>query len=324
MLFGLLLGLILAEVALQIGAAYLRSTQPSQPTARETSRRRVICLGDSNMYGLWVERDQTFPHYLAQVWEAAAPERPVEVLNLGFPGLNSSKLRKSFAGLVGALRPELVLVLVGSNDVTSVPVPLDDPGPNRVSETRYALWQSSRVFRLLYMLVAGVREQTLEVDMHYTPTHRRGVVRVGDEEFDLAGTDRQEGRKIPEWAPDLQQNLRAMAADASAAGAAFVVLTYPSPSALYGLATSRLRLLDDLPIIDLSEIFRRICGLEGNCPDLLFDDQHPTPAGNQLMAAVVLAGLRQLGLAQGSADLLTAVTPLEPFVQRYFQLAVRL
>ena len=289
-----------AELLLQVGALYIGATERQQAAAWRSDRRRVVCLGDSNVYGLWMQRDQTFPAYLEHLWNAAAPAKPVEVLNLGFPGLNSSKMRKSFRGLMQALRPDLVLVLVGSNDINSVAVPLDD-GNDGGTRVGYSLWQHSRVFRLLYMLAAGVRETPVKVDVDYSGKERRGVVRIGDTEFDLAGTDRLVTTGFTNWDKDLRTNLNAMAADAAAVGATFVVLTYPSHLTLYGTANLVLGVTDNLPLIDLATPFRRLCP-DGNCPDIFLADQHPTAEGYQLAAALVLRRLRELGLAEPSPE----------------------
>lgn len=317
-LFGVMAGLVVAEVGLQIGAVYIRRTEQAAPAAWQSNRRRVICLGDSNVYGIWMERNQTWPYQLEQIWNAAAPDQPVEVLNLGFPGLNSSKMRKNFRGLLAALRPSVVLVLVGSNDINSVPVPIDDGGGD--GSLRYALWQRSRVFRLLYMLATGVREQAVQIKVDYTAQKREGVVRVGGAEFDLAGTDRMDSRLLGNWHFELEKNLRAMAADAEAAGAAFVVLTYPSSQTLYRTANTVLVTMAGLRLIDLGEAFGRVCP-SGECPELFLVDQHPTAAGYQLAAAVIFAQLRDLGLVPESADLPAALARLDAGVQQYFEVA---
>jgi lysophospholipase L1-like esterase len=319
LLFGVVTGLVVAEIGLQIVAVYIRRTEQPATAAWQSDRRRVICLGDSNVYGLWMERNRTWPYQLEQVWNAAVPDQPVEVLNLGFPGLNSSKLRKNFRGLLEALQPTLVLVLVGSNDINSVPVPIDEGGEADGS-LRYTLWQHSRVFRLLYMLVTGVREHAVQIDVNYTAEKRHGVVRVGGAEFDLAGTDRMDPRRLGNWYLDLQKNLRAMAADAAAAGAAFVVLTYPSSHTLYGSANAVLAQMTDLRLVDLGQAFRRVCPT-GECPELFLADQHPTAAGYQLAAAIVFAQLDDLGLAPESAVLPAAVATLAPSIQKHFKVA---
>lgn len=300
LLFGLLAGLAAAELLLQVGALYVGSTERQAAAVWRSGRRRVVCLGDSNVYGLWMKRDQTFPAYLEQLWNAAAPAQPVEVLNLGMPGLNSSKMRKSFRGLMEALRPDLVLVLVGANDIDSVAVPLDD-GPDAGTRVEYSLWQHSRVFRLLYMLVAGWRAERSQVAVDYNGKQRRGVVRIGDTEFDLAAPDRLVSPRITNWDRDLRINVNAMAADAANVGATLVVLTYPSHVTLYGAANLVLGGTDNLPLVDLATPFQRLCP-DGDCPDIFRADQHPTAEGYQLVAALVLYRLRELGLAEPSAE----------------------
>ena len=291
---GLVGGLLVAEGALQLGALYLRATGREQASAWGTNRRRIVCFGDSNVYGIFEKREDTYPQVLERLWNAATPAQPVEVLNLGFPGLNSSKIRKNFRDLMATLRPDLVLVLVGSNDINSVPVPLggEDSAQARFE---YVLWQHSRVYRLLHMLAVGLRGQAVEVQ--YTVLRPfEGVVRVGEVEFDLGGTHRMDPSQLPNWKTDLVANLRAMAADAAAVGAKMILLTYPSHKSLYGMANTVIASMTDLPVIDLTPRFTTLCP-DGDCPEVFRRDQHPNANGYRLMAAIVFNHLREAGVA---------------------------
>jgi lysophospholipase L1-like esterase len=306
--------LAVIELLLQFGAVYIAATEHPETAAWHSNRRRVICLGDSNVYGLWMQRDQTFPYHLERIWNTAAPDDPVEVLNLGFPGLNSSKLRRSFPGLLETLRPDLVLVLVGSNDINSVPVATDASGAGNRSVT-HRLWEHSRVFRLLYMLATGLHQGEVKVELDYgRPDSRRGIVRVDGAAFDLAGTDRMDPALLLGWGTELQQNLRAMAADASSAGAKFVLLTYPSHQSLYGSANGVLS-HTDLRVVDLAAQFGSVCPT-GDCPQIFLKDQHPNAAGYQLMAALVFGQLWELGLVTPT-NALAGLALLDNSVQGY-------
>src|SRR5205085_2121223 len=89
----------------------------------------ILTLGDSNTYGLYVPAEDAYPRVLERLWNAHRPDEPIEVLDFAFPGMNSSRLRRLFPGLVEAVRPDLVLVMIGANDVWTVPEPTaDEPG----------------------------------------------------------------------------------------------------------------------------------------------------------------------------------------------------
>jgi lysophospholipase L1-like esterase len=320
-LFGLSLSLLIIEVILQIGGLVHRFTGRPQPVAWLTGRRRVMCVGDSNVYGLWVRREETFPRVLERIWNAATPDAPVEVLNFGMPGLNSSKLRRSFRGLLDTFHPDVVLALVGSNDINSIPVPIGEESDSE-DRAEYMLWRNSRAFRLLYMIVSRLTEPPTEVEYNYRLPRRRGVVRSGEQEFDLAGTDRA-AVPIPEWNRKLAENLRAMAQDSQAVGATFVALTYASGQSLYGTANRVIRSMQrQLPVIDPTARFAWLC--PGPCADLFFGDQHPNADGYQLYSAIVWQGLDRLGIADAVDGEGRAFSVLSPLVRGKLELLGRI
>jgi hypothetical protein len=101
-LFGLVLGLLLFELGLQAAAVWMRRDGQS-PVAWVTGRRRVLCLGDSNTYGLSLgDRTDAWPQQLEKLWNAVTPSRPAEVLNPGYPGTNSSRPRRDLPAILRA------------------------------------------------------------------------------------------------------------------------------------------------------------------------------------------------------------------------------
>jgi lysophospholipase L1-like esterase len=314
---GLLAGLLVAEAALQLGALYVRATGRPQAAVWRTDRLRVLCLGDSNTYGILELREDAYPAVLERLWNAATPAQPVEVLNMGFPGLNSSKIRKNFRGLMTALRPDLVLILVGSNDLNSVPVPIEGADGVR-ARLQYATWRHSRVFRLLYMLAAGTRDEKIEVESRFYGNPRHGRVNIGEAEFDLAGTARMDPTLLREWSVHLRANLRAMAADAAAVGATFILLTYPSHQSLYAHANNVITTMTDLPVVDLAPRFQSLCSTE-DCPELFRRSQHPNANGYRVMAAILFNYLRQAGLASSPPGDPAAFASLDANTRRYLK-----
>jgi len=175
-----------------------------------TDRPRVVCIGDSNTYGLLEARENAYPAVLERLWNAATPARPVEVLNLGFPGLNSSKMRQSFRDLMIALRPDLVIMLVGVNDIYTAPIPIADEA-GVTARAQYALWRLSRVYRLLYMLVSRLRsgngeteQKQIDIQHKLMDNPHHGEVRVGDSQFDLASTNFADPAQLGNWSVALE------------------------------------------------------------------------------------------------------------------------
>src|SRR5262245_14874294 len=116
---GLLLALLILEGGLQIGAFFLkRSKRGELPVAWVTGNLRVLCLGDSNTYGLWLEQreKEAYPQQLEALWNARVAAPKLEVLNLGFPGTNSSRLVRDVPRLLETLHPDVLILMVGVND----------------------------------------------------------------------------------------------------------------------------------------------------------------------------------------------------------------
>ena len=96
------------------------------PAAWLTGNQRVLCLGDSHTYGLWVERSQAYPQQLEAVWNERGLSPKLEVVNVGVPGTNSSRVLRELPEMLETLDPDILIVMVGGNDFWTLPVPLDE------------------------------------------------------------------------------------------------------------------------------------------------------------------------------------------------------
>ncbi|MEZ5493345.1 MAG: hypothetical protein R3E61_01880 [Pseudomonadales bacterium] len=74
---------------------------------------RVLALGDSNTYGLYLKAEEAWPAQLEQSWNSAHPQSPIEVLNLGFPATNSFRVLDNLPVLLDKLSPDIVLYYGG-------------------------------------------------------------------------------------------------------------------------------------------------------------------------------------------------------------------
>ena len=285
---GCLLGLGAVEAALQAGAAIVRVAAPRAAVpAAAGQERRVLCVGDSNTYGLWMpERGLAYPDQMAAVWNAAPAGARLRVFNAGYPGTNSSRLRRDLPRMLDLFHPDVVFVLVGANDGWTTPVSLSDE-PRGLRDRLADLLRRSRLWQLLHMLRRSAEEPRLVVA--YDPTQRggqAGALHFGDETVEMGYAPETQLRAFE---ADLRRNLRAVAAEGQAAGAAVVFLTYPSLMWNYGDATRVIRAFaaeTGVPLIDLAASFAARCPREP-CADWLFADHHPTAAGYRLMAETV-------------------------------------
>ncbi len=102
------LTLLTAELVLQ-GAALLvhdRST-----VARE-GKVTILCVGDSHTFGGGVTPAQAYPGRLSAELDAVAPGY-YRVVNLGFPGFNTTQVRNRLPDQIRRYRPAMILVWVG-------------------------------------------------------------------------------------------------------------------------------------------------------------------------------------------------------------------
>jgi lysophospholipase L1-like esterase len=297
---GLLGCLVLLELALQLGALVLRATGRELQASWLTGHRRILCLGDSNTYGIYLDAGEAYPAQLEALWNGSGSLR-VEVLNLGFPGTNSSKLVAELPRLIDALEPDLVTVLVGANDFWTHPV-----ATSRLAEPERSTWRRilghSRLHRLFQLLRRRLDPVELEIQRDGEGSMDRGTgrVRLGDVEIPLGWRRKLEFQDL-EAEIGLAANLRELVRQAGKRGTRLVFLTYPSRFKFYAAANpviAQAAQSTRTPLVDLTDVFTAACPQE-ECPELLFPDHHPRARGHRLIAETLLARLRAEDEASG-------------------------
>jgi lysophospholipase L1-like esterase len=282
MAFGLVLGLLLTEGVLQVAALFTWSLRGGQHQGAIGAGRRVAFLGDSNTFGLGAGFNNSYPQVLQRRWNREIGHDKVVVLNLGTPGLNSSKLRQQLPGIIMSLRPDVLAIMIGVNDLWTAPAPLEGGD----ADWRYRLWNLSRVYRLLYMLTK-VPQSRDDIGRRGTPAGP--LVSVADD-VSLIWTGRLAAdQTVGKWHVQLWDNLTSMIADARNLGIDTILITYPMDNGWYGAVNTIIREMGastQTPVIDLGAAFRRACP-GAQCPELLLPDQHPTVRGHQLAADVI-------------------------------------
>ncbi len=115
-LAGLLLALVLIEGALRMaGPLWLSPRDVASVGGAPGEGRPILCLGDSNVYGLFVDPAESYPARLQARLDAREPGRH-RVINAGVPGIDSRGAALRLEALLAAERPRLVLLTVGTND----------------------------------------------------------------------------------------------------------------------------------------------------------------------------------------------------------------
>jgi lysophospholipase L1-like esterase len=291
---GVVFAFALLEAALQTGALYVRLK-----TGREarhgwlTGSRRVLCVGDSNTYGVWLsDRSLAYPQQLEVVWNETVKTPRIEVLNLGYPGTNSSRLRKQFTPMLESLLPDVVIVMVGANDQWTVPMPLDDEAAEG-GWLNNLVARRSRVYELLYMLRRSFSAAPLELEtLRQERDGGAGTFRYGDREFSM-GWQRAKSFDMA-FRPKLEKNLRFLVDETRRRALKLVLMTYPSMAANYGDAGTSIRRIaaeTGTLLIDLGAAFNDVCPAEP-CPRWLLRDHHPTAEGYHRIAETVARELR--------------------------------
>ncbi|MEO8755382.1 MAG: SGNH/GDSL hydrolase family protein [Casimicrobiaceae bacterium] len=296
--FGLILSLFALEIALQLGALFISVTGYNLPVGRTVGQERVVCLGDSNTYGLYVGRPEAYPQVLERLLAEGTPDHHVEVMNLGVPGMNSSKLRSRFRDILKTLRPDTVLMMVGANDNWTVPVPETNDSDQEEGWSLYTFWQYSRVFRLLYMIRRAFEAHHFDMTDPTQHKAEQTMVREDGAAVELTWTGESPFRDS--WMPELQRNLELMSDEARQAEVKLVLLTYPSEQPDYRFANAVVRTTAariHRPLVDLGAEFLRRCP-DRSCPDLFLPDHHPTAKGYEIVASVIAHDLTPTPAAQ--------------------------
>jgi lysophospholipase L1-like esterase len=117
--FGVVAGLVLLEVTLRsIGFAYYFERR-YKPGNHPDDAFVIMCVGDSATFGEGARnwREDSYPTQLNKMLKERHPDRKYEVVNMGFPGANSSQVARRIEGWFNLHHPDLVITLIGNNDV---------------------------------------------------------------------------------------------------------------------------------------------------------------------------------------------------------------
>ena len=304
----LLVGVLLLEGLLQLGAWVVGDRARHVEARWLTGHTRILALGDSNTYGLYLEAVDSWPMQLERSWNASHPKNPVELLNLGYPGTNSFRVRENLPAMLDKLAPDIVLIMVGFNDFWT---PKEQVGP----AYEHTLWQRIKAQSRLYRAaVMWQRQRIVQQDITFgsprpsehvnadafnNPANiEKHLMRMDGEAFYL-GTRQGEPAKNMK---SLGDNLAAMIAMVKARGADVILITYPSNWGFYPHASKWIRKSAEqngVALLDITPVFVSLCA-DGpvSCPEDLFSDGHATAKGNALVAKQVSDFLRSKGLTQ--------------------------
>ncbi|MGQ0552034.1 MAG: SGNH/GDSL hydrolase family protein [Planctomycetota bacterium] len=280
----LLLLPLLLELALQAAAPLIQRALARQPSA--DAPLRLLCVGDSNTYGLHVPASYSYPGQL-QARLARRYPAGVSVSNRGVPGQNTAQVAANLAQDLAEARPHVLLVLAGINNAWST------TGEQRGLA---GFWEGLRLVRLARVLGAGVTTaQPFQVS-----TDATGAITVdrggGAERVNTNASSAL--RSGEELAASVESGLRQIVALAVDHGARPVLMTYPEFQGDYGVVNAAIRSTAQalgVPLIDHERGFAEHFAREGYST-LMFNDHHLNLAGYALMARDLEGALSETGL----------------------------
>jgi hypothetical protein len=108
--------LLTLELCLQV-ASWLAREGDDPVTGPAGDEIAILCVGDSHTFGAGVSPEDNYPSQLQAALDARFPDRRFRVFNLGLPGINSAHVARRLETQLLGIRPVIVLVWVGTNNM---------------------------------------------------------------------------------------------------------------------------------------------------------------------------------------------------------------
>lgn len=146
----IVISLVVIEIGLQLAHLVAKSHALPTETTWFSGTTRVLALGDSNTYGLYLEKSLSYPAQLETIWNKTHPEKKIQVINLGYPGTSSTTLRENLPKILATFKPDIVLLLAGFNDRWN-PDFRSDAGARKSTSPLTYIKKHSRLYKLFYI-----------------------------------------------------------------------------------------------------------------------------------------------------------------------------
>ena len=139
-----------------------RFRSPHESVARRPGTRRIIALGDSFTWGLYIpDSDSTWPALLEHSLTAAAPAKPTEVINMAQRGWTTANEAELLRRVGWQFAPDVVVVQYFMNDAYPSAPDFRFDQPERTYLLPEAFWKgyvrTSSVAALASLAINGVR-----------------------------------------------------------------------------------------------------------------------------------------------------------------------
>lgn len=257
--------------------------------------RRILCVGASSTYGLYVARDaDTWPARLEARLEGAG--HAVEVLNAGTPSWDVRASQTNLELRLYALRPDVIVVLHGYNDVVANRQPGYEADSH--AEDVAALWRPYRHSALVAWLLQKVTRPDLVLKHKLPRLERPGVEAFARNLRRMVRRGREEGAQVvlctePMPCPPTQAAARAMQVPDVALWferhSPFPYEVLHAGMSTYHAVVRRVAEEERAPLVDLERLL----------PDdlaLFASPIHHTALGSEVVARLVADRLERAGL----------------------------
>ena len=301
---GLALVLAWAGLELVLQLAGLASHWIFRPRLDYPGAPVILCLGDSHTFGVGVPADRTYPVQLERLLTDQG--LPVNAVNLGVPGQNTSQIRRNLPEWIARYHPAAVVVEAGVNDgwnqADALYVELEE---GRLQDRPYQLWRARMLNGLSYLKTYRL----LAYLFRRIETGRREIEQARDRGGQLALHDYDPAAAPPEPYGDARRafrNLCRIGALGQERGVPVVLMTYVGvPPITFDTVNQVLRQAGrdcGLPLVDNDAILHpelvSPSGLVNSdlVNRLFFPDLHPTGDGYGRIAQNLARTLRERGL----------------------------
>lgn len=301
------------ELLLQVGSLIIQAGAREMPRNWLTDNTRLLAIGDSNTFGLYVEPDESYPAQLQKSWNHSYPKYSIEVLNLGYPGMNSFRILDNIDAMMEKFWPDAVLLTVGVNDILTPVEEIAYEGDSAFAHLVRTVGKHSRLYHLIHMfrrshqkpmdIEIGSRElewhddrnrrmeQAIKFRIAHTGETGNEIMSADGEEFVVMKHGR--AAKHDRF---LNRNISLIQQIVQRHGADFYLLTYASSASMYASTNRTIRrFANQTPVrfIDVAQEMKRTCPDSNECPDIFFEDLHPKATGYGIVANVVLRRLAE-------------------------------
>ena len=188
---------------------------------------RILCLGDSNTYGVFYDASEAYPGQLQKELDRASGETWT-VINKGLPGMNSAQVVARLDGELSRYRPSHIVVSIGLNNYWNEAA--------SVGESTESLWLGDfRLYRLYRLLLSRSTRTGPDEFGAARPDLKRTESESGFTAFENADSGHRliDHRGDPNWSiPDpiarrrLRDDLKEIAAIARRRSTKLLLLTY--------------------------------------------------------------------------------------------------